>query len=482
MGFEGSTSRWLIGSASIASVLILIGASIVPHVFVDDSETSNTVDLDDEWDIIIPDDYASIMEAFDHAISGDRIFVRNGTHPVRSRLWRSTSVSKQNITLWGAGSRSTIIDVMGTPLYFSGDAVVLRGFTLRGNNENGSLLVLSYCHDCMVEDVFFDIYDWMDGREYGIKCYGLVNFIFRNNQVCNGEYGLTLDGCQHSLFEQNHFERIDYAVRLDEGYTKDSRLLRPRYITKVLTRNNIFKNNSFFKNYQGIADFYSIENHYIGNIFDSNWGAGLHISNCITCTIEKNSFHNDGLELAGLDEEDYLHTIQDNIVNDKPLYYYVDEYDLTVPADAGCIILIKCSRAQVQGQKIYNTTVGVLLAFCRHCIISENEFGYNDCGVYLMRSYENTIKKNNLIGNTANARFVCTKFVNSHRNNWKQNYWEKPLGIRPLLKRLPVRIPGRIYLERRSLLFNRLRFRLFGIPVGNYDIRPIKTPYSIPVG
>jgi len=92
-------------------------------------------------------------------------------------------------------------------------------------------------------------------------------------------------------------------------------------------------------------------------------------------TITNNSFINDGIFLGNyfhsesLTKEDFLHNIDDNTVNGKPLYYYKNVRNFTVPQDAGQIIIGNCTNVLIQNLYLSNTDFSIILGFCNYCNI-----------------------------------------------------------------------------------------------------------------
>jgi len=83
----------LIGSVSVASVVLVVMGSMAPSLimslFPDEAEKIFELRI---WDIVVPDDYNTISEAVENAKSGDQIFVRSGSYSSGSGNMFSSSL------------------------------------------------------------------------------------------------------------------------------------------------------------------------------------------------------------------------------------------------------------------------------------------------------------------------------------------------------------------------------------------------------
>ncbi|HDM66992.1 MAG TPA: hypothetical protein ENG62_01215, partial [Thermoplasmatales archaeon] len=82
--------------------------------------------------------------------------------------------------------------------------------------------------------------------------------------------------------------------------------------------------------------------------------------------VADNTFIDDGF-LPGcyvyngkLSKEDFLYEVSNNTVNGKPLYYYKNMHDFTVPKDAGQIILANCTNVTIRDVYISHTDFSIV--------------------------------------------------------------------------------------------------------------------------
>jgi parallel beta-helix repeat protein len=92
-----------------------------------------------------------------------------------------------------------------------------------------------------------------------------------------------------------------------------------------------------------------------------------------------------------------------NTVDGKPVIYWVNEQDKTVPSDAGYVVLIGCTNITVQGLVLTNNSQGVLLVATDNSLIASNYIGNNFYGIAFQGSYghcyNNVISNNNITEN-----------------------------------------------------------------------------------
>ena len=471
----------LFGTASIASMVMLIVGSIVPSLYLNTEADKklNESNVLVKWNIIVPDDFSNLQDAVDNAKSGDRIFVRSGRYKSGSGVFGSSlMIRTSNITLHGENKNTTIIDgnQQSTVIYIYADSVKIQGFTIKNNGLNSSLLNIRSSHN-IIENNTFKTHDVYDGIEYGIRFYNAHYNLFSHNHISDGEHGIHLLNADNNVFSYNLVENTYYAIDVDDMLTINfSRPPNDKIYRKSCCKNQ-FIGNIIQNNKMGITLSVSPDNLFLNNTFISNKKNGLTLNYCINNQIIGNKFIDDGLSLFGDEIDYYIHDIQDNLVNDKPLYYMNNQRDFYVPSDAGQIILVDCSIASIEEVIITNTSTAVLVVFSEHVHIKNCEFSSNTRGLYLYFSTRCYIEKNNFIDNRRNAYFINLGFLNSRTNTWNRNYWEDILDLKiGLFRPLREKIPGRFILKKTFRLYKGPQL---GIGTRNIDRFPARHPYEI---
>jgi len=149
----------------------------------------------------------------------------------------------------------------------------------------------------------------------------------------------------------------------------------------------------------------------------SNYGPGIYLYESIDNIIIDNSFYNDGIMIKG----SYQNIISNNTVNDKPLIYFENEYDMVVESDAGQVILVGCDNITVQNQMIFNTTVGIELSKSKNCLLYNNTISFNNVyGIFLEDSNNITVNLNSISDNHCGIKVIskrCLIINNNISNN-----------------------------------------------------------------
>lgn len=209
---------------------------------------------------------------------------------------------------------------------------------------------------------------------------------------------------------------------------------------------------------------------------------GIFLKQAENLTFLNNQFINDGLTIYPYDtgytirptvnRSYYLHQIDNNTVNGKPLLYNIDEENIEVSSPLGQLILVNCTSGKIYNITIENTDFPIIFFNCHNCIIehvncsqnegicsflysndnfikhsqfnqnmhgflldyysSENRFYQNTfsnnlfCGLICeYGSNDNVIFENNFIDNQGFDAFV----IKSFSNTWNENYWSDWIGM-----------------------------------------------------
>lgn len=111
-----------------------------------------------------------------------------------------------------------------------------------------------------------------------------------------------------------------------------------------------------------------------------------------------------------------------NSVNGKPVYYWVNEHDKTVPSDAGYIALVNCACITVDNVSISDSTNGVMLFGTTNSLITNSRFSNNNGhGIYVRHSNNNTFSQNEILSNVWDGVFSEDSFNNTFVQNRMAN-------------------------------------------------------------
>lgn len=226
------------------------------------------------------------------------------------------------------------------------------------------------------------------------------------------------------------------------------------------TDSGILLQNSSGSTIQGniiTSSEYGINAHSSSNIFIldntlSNNNHGIYLNYTTSSTLRKNNMISNNYNFAVLGDSlsDFTHVIDTtNTVEGNPIYYWINQIDRQVPANAGFIALVNSVRITLRDLDLKKNVQGILFAFTDDSLIERVNTMNNEYGIYLVQSFGNTIVgstiSNNVVGiymKNSNASVIChnnftdnTNQVELHQssNIWddsagKGNYWSNYTG------------------------------------------------------
>lgn len=209
----------------------------------------------------------------------------------------------------------------------------------------------------------------------------------------------------------------EYGIYIDESYNS------------TLTSNSV----SYY--YDGIYIYYSYDCTLSDNTASYNADTGIYIDDSYDSTLTNNTCsHNDfgiwierstdtkltgnimssndyNFGLLGSSLEYYFNDIDtSNLVDNKPIYYWLNRSDEVVPADAGTVYAINCSNVSVMDAEITNEYYGVIFAYTNNSIIENVTISEcYDSGIYIYDTNNNSV-----IGNTVTNTYDGIEFEDSY--------------------------------------------------------------------
>jgi parallel beta-helix repeat protein len=111
-----------------------------------------------------------------------------------------------------------------------------------------------------------------------------------------------------------------------------------------------------------------------------------------------------------------------NMVDGKPIYYWINERDMTVPLDAGCVILYNCQNIRAENLTLNNNLNGMIMADVTDSVIVGNNVTNNrNSGIWLIESSGNCFHHNNFMDNSAAVWFNWAEGNQFHHNNFMRS-------------------------------------------------------------
>jgi parallel beta-helix repeat protein len=169
---------------------------------------------------------------------------------------------------------------------------------------------------------------------------------------------------------------------------------------------------------RGIQLGFSKGNIVKGNTIQNN-RIGIYLQESTHETIIENNLSSCGIVIEGIYKQDWnTHTIENNYVNEKPIYYYKNKtYGILVPSNAGQIIIANCKNVNIYNISFQNIDSGVQVGFSSQINIVENHFNNMSwAGISLWGSSNNNITKNGFVNNWGGIYFSNSFDNNIYRN------------------------------------------------------------------
>jgi parallel beta-helix repeat protein len=209
------------------------------------------------------------------------------------------------------------------------------------------------------------------GRGTGINVFNCYNVTIKSIKVRNFAYGI------HMISRAGHYQSNNNTIS-ETTITANENGMYLRSSNNVIVGNNI----SYNKDY-GI--YFSGSN----NLLRNN-------------TMDNNKYNFGVTSDPGNNDID-----RSNTVNGKPICYWFDVQDRTVPSDAGYVALINCKNITVQNLQLSHNREGIILVSTTDSTITQNSITANrDEGIGLYRSSSRNVISGNYIANNGRGSEV----------------------------------------------------------------------------
>jgi parallel beta-helix repeat protein len=329
-------------------------------------------------------EFTSIQEAIANQSveDGDYIIVNEGTY------YESLYVNK-SLKIWGSRNGNTVIDGRGTGniVTMVSKDVDFKDFKLQNSGASSTAVCI-------------------ENSSYGNQ--------ISNNLIVNCGFGIILTGgtTNNSIYNNTiSYEKkfgIYVSSSLSNNITRNkiSNIEEMDGIHLSFSHNNFIVDNQVSTSRHGLVLNSSLNNVLNGNTLSNNREYGILLESSGNTTLRNNSMSNNNYNF-GLKGDSIPEFTQDvdtsNKVNGKPVYYWVNEHDKTVPTNAGFVAIVNSTNITVSNLGLTKNCYGVVFVNTNNSNIGAvNAFSNELYGIYLFAS-----NKNWLLFNSVSQNLKC---------------------------------------------------------------------------
>lgn len=295
--------------------------------------------------LLLVTDVSTLVLNIQLARAGETIYIR-----------ADGSIDPSNVSIERSGDTYTFIDnIFNMSIVVQKDNITLNG--------NGHML---QCFEFI--DNGIDLYSRKNVTVNNILILGFSCGIFihlsHHNKIINNtvvgakNFGIWLDQSSYNYLAYNTILGTDEAVSLERS------------------NSNTLYGNKVMNSFQGISLSMGTNNTLRNNVMAANkynFFVGIYF------------------------REYYFHDIDtSNMIDGKPIYYWINRFNVTVPIDAGCVVIVNSSKIIVKNLILQNSAC--IFAYTTDSLI-ENITVTNGYGIDLEKSDFNLITKNKVTAN-----------------------------------------------------------------------------------
>lgn len=304
------------------------------------------------------------------------------------------------------------------------------------------------------------------GKNRGIELENSNNNKIFNNTIKNQNFGVLLESSVNNVIDKNHFTDDGVGIKLTGSYntTVFSNIItktvegiyfaefnsEPPTVSYSVTGNIISGNqiadgtNGITAHGNNVVDKNRIlgnsgtaikvdKNTTVTNNVVFNCGTGIVVTKSYNF-MKNNTIANTGYSFffpelhSDYWRMNYVNVIindidESNTIDGKPVCYWVNKQDETVPENAGYVILVKCNNVTVQNLNFTSNKEGIILLGTKNSTVFRNWLSENSIGLGIFHSDNNTVSENIIKNNDAGIRIGDSKYNTITFNNITNNTW-----------------------------------------------------------
>jgi parallel beta-helix repeat protein len=365
---------------------------------MEDCSTNN------QWDIVVPDDYPTIQEAVDHSDEGFLILVRPGVYS------ENVVINVRDLTLHGESKETTFIDGSGNDAHIvsiTAPGVEVSGFTIRNSGSEYAGICIYAGSNTFQDNMITDC-------DFGIRLFGHDDNTVTGSILSGNKFGIVVWMSTGNQITNNNIDNNE----------EDGVVLLAK--STVELQENIIENNMF----NGILMIGCSNANIVDSSLQWNGWFGIQMFRSNHNTIKKNDVRGnayDGFSLHKSCDNNLLeNTICNNSIkkdwgSDISFWYYSDNNIITKNRIGFCrkgIFIVSSNYNKLEVNLIMNTTRGIdLFLGANNNNIIENIFTNNSVGIEIDSISITHKNNNNIIGNEFTNHESAVHGSPSHHNN-----------------------------------------------------------------
>jgi parallel beta-helix repeat protein len=251
----------------------------------------------------------------------------------------------------------------------------------------------------------------------GIKLEESSNNTISRNYIAYNDRGIRpLYSSVNNTISENEIVRNLYGIDDIQEPAGSNQILRNNitangYGIDLVSSNNIVSDNNVTANTNVGILLHGSSNTVTGNIIIDN-GDGIYLgssNNLLRNNHMENNDNNFNAERGRANDVDTSNTVEG-----KPIVYWVNQQDKTVPSDAGYVALINCKNITIKNLTLSYNGEGILLAYTKNSIITQCTLENMGTGIRFYGSSNNQIIGNNITNNDYGIYFSGGGFLSTY--------------------------------------------------------------------
>ncbi len=328
-------------------------------------------------------------------------------------------INSSNNTIY---NNSLVLNALrGINIIDSSDNNTITNNTLLNNYD--SINIISSVNNVIDSNHINDV--TMPANDQGIRLWNANKTIITNNTILNHHSGIFLVNSENNTVSLNMIDFSSYSgIYLSKSHNNDisnNTVLNTTGlgygITIFTSTKNSFIYNTILFNSYGMIFSSSDSNYASFNNVSHNERYGIQLIRSRYIHLDNNSMFSDEIYISGdfLEQWNNHNITTSNKVNDKPVYYWKNQTQGAVPADAGQVILVNCSNIIVKDLEIGDVYGGVTIGYASNITVDNILFD-NGTNIFMSYHSNNNSIKNSLTTNSGGGFYFSNSSYNDVSN------------------------------------------------------------------